>query len=207
MHASRTYRKAYTRGFTLIEMLVSVAIFTVVMAVSTIALLSMVDASKKAHALQSVMFNLNVAVDGMVRSIRMGSDYRLTSGGTSGTSFEFCPFGRPNCFTVGHADESYKIRYYWEGNSANVNYQRIMKVYRPAGFGSSVTLPITASEVKITALTFYLTGTTGTGDNTAPTNYQPRVMMIIRGTAGDQKIKTTTNFDIQASATQRLIDI
>jgi prepilin-type N-terminal cleavage/methylation domain-containing protein len=201
------YRRRDTRGFTLIEMLVSVAIFTVVMAVSTIALLSMVDASKKAHALQSVMFNLNVAVDGMVRSIRMGSDYRLTAGGTSGSSFEFCPFGRPNCFTSGHADEPYKIRYYWVNNIADANHQRIMKVYKPAGFGSSVTLPITASEVKITSLTFYLTGTTGTGDNTTPTNYQPRVMMIIRGTAGDQKVKTTTNFDIQASATQRLIDI
>lgn len=201
------YSRAHTQGFTLIEMLVSVAIFTVVMAVSTTALLSMVDASKKAHALQSVMFNLNVAIDGMVRSIRMGSDYRLTAGGTSGSSFEYCPFGRPNCFTVGHADESYKIRYYWVNNVADANHQRIMKIYRPASFGSAVTLPMTASEVKITSLTFYLTGTTATGDNGTPTNYQPRVMMIIRGTAGGEKIKTTTNFDIQASATQRLIDI
>ncbi len=206
MHTAPIQRKT-ARGFTLIEMLVSVAVFTVVMAVATIALLSMVDASKKAHGLQSVMFNLNVAVDGMVRSVRMGTDYRLTAGGTSGTSFEFCPFGKPNCFTPGHADESYKIRYYWVDNIADTNHQRIMKVYRPAGFGSPITLPITASEVKITALTFYLTGTTATGDNTSPTHYQPRVMMIIRGTAGSEKVKTTTNFDIQASATQRQIDI
>ena len=149
------YSRRHTQGFTLIEMLVSVAIFTVVMAVSTTALLSMVDASKKAHALQSVMFNLNVAIDGMVRSIRMGSDYRLAAGGTSGSSFEYCPFGRPNCFTVGHADESYKIRYYWVNNVADANHQRIMKIYRPAGFASAVTLPITAAEVKITSLEFY----------------------------------------------------
>ncbi len=206
MYTPRVQKKK-TLGFTLIEMLVSVAVFTVVMAVATIALLSMVDASKKAHALQSVMFNLNVAVDGMVRAVRMGTDYRLTAGGTSGSSFEFCPFGKPNCFTVGHADESYKIRYYWVNNVSDVNHQRIMKVYRPSGFGSPITLPITASEVKITGLTFYLTGTTATGDSTSPTHYQPRVMMIIRGTAGDEKVKTTTNFDIQASATQRQIDI
>jgi prepilin-type N-terminal cleavage/methylation domain-containing protein len=191
------------RGFTLIEMMVSVAIFSVVMAVATIALLAMVDASKKAHALQSVMFNLNVAIDGMVRGIRMGTSYELQDlyEAGRGKTFVYCPFGRPACKSAG-ADANYKVTYKWIDSLVDPNYQRIVKTYLPVGYTSSPpTIPITASEVKITALSFYLTGA-GTTDY-----IQPRMMVIIRGTAGTEKVKTTTNFDIQASATQRLIDI
>ncbi|MEK7093249.1 MAG: type II secretion system protein, partial [Patescibacteria group bacterium] len=69
----KTYK--LSRGFTLIEMIVSVGLFAVVMIICVAALLSLVDANKKAQAIQSVMNNLNVAVDGMVRSIRMGTNY------------------------------------------------------------------------------------------------------------------------------------
>jgi prepilin-type N-terminal cleavage/methylation domain-containing protein len=193
------------RGFTLIEMMVSVALFSVVMMVATVALLSMVDANKKAQALQSVMFNLNVAIDGMVRSIRMGTNYCIgTCSGASpvsdasGTVFSFCPFGRPSCRVIGHADEPFKITYAYD----SVN-KYIQKTYRPTSFGGTTqfAIPITSSEVQITDLKFYVGGVT-TGDA-----FQPRVMMIIRGTAGTAQQKTTTRFDIQASATQRLLDI
>ena len=41
-------------GFTLVEMIVAVALFAVVMLISVAALLSLVDANRKAQALQSV---------------------------------------------------------------------------------------------------------------------------------------------------------
>src|SRR3989338_1985894 len=73
------------RGFTLVEMIVSVALFATVMLVSVGALLSLMGANRKAQALQSVMNNLNVALDGMVRSIRMGSNYHCGAGTFSAT--------------------------------------------------------------------------------------------------------------------------
>ena len=66
-------RLAADSGFTLVEMIVAVALFAVVMLISVAALLALVDANRKAQALQSVMNNLNIALDGMVRSVRMGS--------------------------------------------------------------------------------------------------------------------------------------
>ena len=85
-------------------MIVAVGLFSLVMLVSVGALLSLTGANRKAQALQSVMNNLNIALDGMVRSIRMGSDYHCGAGvfiGTGnlddcssngGTRFVFKPF-------------------------------------------------------------------------------------------------------------------
>src|SRR3989338_5348699 len=94
------YRLPAQRGFTLIEMIVAVALFAVVMLVSVGALLSLVGANRKAQALQSVMNNLNIALDGMVRSIRMGTSYRCASSAPSdpncqdgGQCFYFEPYG------------------------------------------------------------------------------------------------------------------
>ena len=68
----RTPRKRDERGFSLVEMIVAVTLFAVVMLVSVGALLSLVNATRKARALESVMNNLNVTLDSMVRSLRMG---------------------------------------------------------------------------------------------------------------------------------------
>ena len=86
-----------SRGFTLIEMLVSVALFAIVMLIAGSTLLSLVYANRKAQALQSVMNNLNISLDDMVRNVRMGSNYRCgsqegtdcASGATSSTSRHF----------------------------------------------------------------------------------------------------------------------
>src|SRR3989338_9611363 len=66
-------------GFTLIELIVAVGLFAVVMLISVGALMSLVSANRKAQALQSVINNLNITLDGMVRSIREGSDYQCGS--------------------------------------------------------------------------------------------------------------------------------
>src|SRR3989338_5238251 len=69
-----------SRGFTLVEMIVAIGLFSVVMVVCVGALLSLVNANRKAQALQSVMNNLNIALDGMARSVRMGNTYDGSTG-------------------------------------------------------------------------------------------------------------------------------
>ena len=69
-------RHSTTRsGFTLIEMLVSIALFAIVMVVCVGALLSLVGANKKAEALESAMNNLNISLDDMVRNAREGTGF------------------------------------------------------------------------------------------------------------------------------------
>src|SRR4051812_1208116 len=101
-------RRRGSRGFTLIEMIVAVGLFSIVMLVCVGALLSLVNANRKAQALQAVINNLNIALDGIVRNARMGYNYHGADGGAScgasdyrnphdcangGTTFAFQPYG------------------------------------------------------------------------------------------------------------------
>jgi len=63
------------KGFTLVEMLVSVAIFAVVMTVALGSLLAMSESDRKAQTLKSVINNLNFSLDSMSRAIRTGTTY------------------------------------------------------------------------------------------------------------------------------------
>lgn len=191
----RQRRTRTTRGFSLIEMMVAVALFSIVMLISTGALLALISATRKAQALQSVMNNLNIALDGMVRSIRMGTTYHCGNIGTltqprnctnGDTLFAFEPFGGDS------ADPSDQWIYWYDASE-----QRIFK----SEDGGANGIAITASEVQIDDMTFYVTGTTP-GDTA-----QPKVVIVVRGTAGADSEKTSTTFNIQATAVQRIIDI
>ncbi len=63
------------KGFTLIEMMVAVSIFTVVITISMAAFLNISDIQKRAAAFRVVNDNLNFAVEIMTRDIRTGTDY------------------------------------------------------------------------------------------------------------------------------------
>ncbi len=60
------------RGYTLVEMLVSVAIFSIVVLITLGAILTILDANRKARTLTEVMNNLNFTVEMMTRSLKTG---------------------------------------------------------------------------------------------------------------------------------------
>ena len=63
------------RAFTLVEVLVSLSVFSLVMLIATGSIFTIVDANKKSHALKSVMTNLNFALESMAREIRVGTAF------------------------------------------------------------------------------------------------------------------------------------
>lgn len=188
------------RGFSLIELIVAVALFSVVMLVSVATLLALVDANRKAQALQSVMNNLNVALDSMVRSIRMGTTYHCGTGAYASelscplgnTVFAFEPFGGdPN-------DSSDQWVY---------EYDNVTKRIYKSEHGGLSRLPITAPEVAIEDMRFFVIGTDRGCDVSPCDTIQPKVVISVRGTAGTDKARTTTTFSIQATAVQRILDL
>ena len=194
-----------TRGFTLVEMIVAVALFSVVMLVSVGALLSLVGANRKAQALQSVMNNLNIALDGMVRSIRMGSEYHCGTGAITvpkncegGTRLAFKPFCAEDCgdlspwvYALGPAGPDCGVGRLCKSENGGRNYYAI-----------------TAPEVTINSMKFYVIGTARGCDIQDPcTPVQPKVVIEVKGTAGARTVKTTTSFSIQATAVQRILDL
>ncbi len=66
---------AKAQGFTLVELMVSLTIFSIVMMVSTGTLLVLIDVNAKAQALYSATSNLSFALDSMTREMRTGYHY------------------------------------------------------------------------------------------------------------------------------------
>jgi prepilin-type N-terminal cleavage/methylation domain-containing protein len=197
LFAKRYSLNARSRGFTLVEMIVAVGLFSFVMLVSVGALLALTGANRKAQALQSVMNNLNVALDGMVRSIRMGSDYHCGSGGiftdpldclNGDTTLVFESFGGDS----NNSGDQWVYSYYSSDS----------RIYKSVD-GGAHNFALTSPEIIIDrdSMKFYVVGTTK-GDTE-----QPKVVITAQGTAGSANLKTKTTFSIQATAVQRLLDL
>lgn len=93
------------QGFSLIEIMVSLAIFAIVVVVATGALLTTIDATKKAQATQTVLTNLNLALEGMTREIRVGSNYTSDANGTTFTFDDKTGSQTVYSFTSGRIDK------------------------------------------------------------------------------------------------------
>lgn len=64
-----------TRGFTLIEMMVSLGLFTIILFIATSAFLTIVDADRKSRATRIAMDNLNLALEDISRRVKTGTSY------------------------------------------------------------------------------------------------------------------------------------
>jgi len=164
------------RGFTLVEMIVSVAIFSTVVLVAVGALLSIVAANRKANALRVVMENLNFAMESIARDIRTGDGYSCGSGGD-------CSYDDAISF---NDQKGNPVSYVFSGGG----------IVRISG---GKTLSMTSPSVVIEDVNFSVVGSSG-GDSV-----QPRVLMTIQGYAGTQD-RTRSSFSVQTTISQRDTD-
>jgi len=176
-------------GFTLVEMLVALGIFSIVMLVAVSALLSVVDLNRKAQAAKSVMNNLNFALESMSREIRVGSDYLVGFG--SATSQEGAgdtlQFQSPR---LGDAAVEFQLS---EG--------KIVKRIDGDPFaGISLTAPEVTIENAVEGVPLFSLA----GGSPADTR-QPFVVIRIVGRAGSPG-NAETRFTIQTTVSQRMPD-
>jgi prepilin-type N-terminal cleavage/methylation domain-containing protein len=195
-----------SRGFTLIEIMVAVAIFSVVMLIAAGSLLTILNANRKAQALQAAMTNLNFAVDSMVREIRVGSTYRCETGNPL-NPINLTQIASPkNCTSPGGQLFAFEK---WNGNRSDAGDQIIYRynpttkgLERSTDSGQTAFTPMTGSDVQLEEVTFYVRGSQpGFGAG----NGQPFVLITIRGTAGTSS--TQTSFSLQVAASQRVLDL
>ncbi|HEV7449573.1 MAG TPA: type II secretion system protein [Candidatus Paceibacterota bacterium] len=191
--------KKQKRGFTLIEMLVSVAIFATVMTIALGALLAMSESDRKAQTLKSVINNLNFALDDISRTMRTGMTYDCNaSGGTTATAHD-CATAASAGTAVGFTSaDNQNIRYCrgkYTGSSWSCDAAGAAILVSKAGASYA---PLTSSEVIINNLQFYVTGAESA-------TVQPHVVILLSGSvqvSGSQ----TSSFDLETSVTQRLYD-
>ena len=196
-------------GFTLVEMLVSVGLFSLVMLMATGSVLTIVNANKKSHSLNSVMTNLNFALESMSREIRVGIDFACLNASGSAVAGDGDIVGVNDCTNgnVGFRFTSNKdydedglsdvVEYSYNSGDGRI-YQEHFCINNNPGCNSSP-VAITAEEINIEHMRFYVIGT-GAGDG-----LQPRVLITIKGKVGEGD--TASVFNIQTTASQRLLDL
>lgn len=210
-------------GFTLIEMIVSVAIFTTVVGIAVGSLLVLVGANLQLQKEQSVMTNLSFALDSMTRELRTGSHYNCVTAAASavgnifhsssdldsivGKDTQDCEKGR-----VGVASNKlHGVSFIEGGGSITGSGGRILyfhdmekkKIYRKVG--SSEPQEIVSSGIVITDAEFVVTGSKPQSDGSIDSDDQAKVTIFIE--ARDIDDLNAKPYMIQTTVTQRALDI
>ncbi len=203
---------SYSNGFTLIEMMVAVSIFTIVMMMATGALLSILDSNRKVQSQQAIFSNLDFALESMSRTIRVGAIYRCIPGGYSSVNIDKtqdCNGGADafafEKFGGNRSDPSDQIVYRLNSN----------QIEKSTNGGASF-VALTSPEIRIEGLKFYVRGSHQSNPTTGPSDdEQPVVLISVYGCAGlktsencsSPATKTKVDFNLQTTVTQRLLDI
>lgn len=173
-------------GFSLVELILAVAIFAVVVTTALVGLMSVIDLSNRQQAKNEAVNTLNYAVDDMIRRIRTGYNF-----GCGDSSAEDCNGSNQFSFTASEV-----------GAAASTN-KRV--IYRLSG-GNLIReigndeQQMTGPPVTITNLSFDVTGT-----DTSLDGEQSRVFMVISGQIDQVAGADPESFSIQTTITQRLL--
>jgi type II secretory pathway pseudopilin PulG len=178
-------------GFSLVEMLVATGVFMSIMTIAVTALISIIDANKKAQAIKNTIDNVTFAIETISRDMRIGKDYGCYNiiNGTF-TQKTDCSAGSDGVI-------------YTNSSGQQVEYLFSTDISKPVllekiGDAASVDLISRASNVNIANMKFYVIG--AATEKTLGT--QPRVIITISGSI-TAKGSSPTTFDLQTSISQR----
>lgn len=183
----------WCRGFTLLEMTVSLGLFTIILFIATSAFLAVVNADRKSRSTRIALDNLNLTLEDMSRKIKTGSVYNC--GG--GASYADCAVAQ-NLFAF---NDQAEVRTVYKIGSGSVgcgdaSYGTNGCVLRSDDGGTSF-MPVTSPEINISGLSFLVSGSLPSVSDAK----QPTVMISIKGSIG-----TNTPINMQTTVTQRMYD-
>ena len=216
-------KKSLQSGFTLIEMIVSLAVFSVVVTISVGALLVLIATNQQLQNEQSVMTNLSFALDSMTREIRTGVNYYCDARNNKNAG----PNGRKIFQDGGDLDFS-PVQDCFDGNSGNRTYQgmsfveggesitgspdtRVVyfydstdgKIYRRVSGEDAQS--IVSSGIYITDAEFFVSGSQPLEAGGAASRDQSLVTIYLQ--ARDINDAAAKRYEIQTTVTQRTLDI
>ncbi len=192
-------RISHNQGFTLIEMVVSVGLFTVVLFMATSAFLTVVNADRKSRAVRIGADNLNLALEDMQRRIKTGSTYYCWNAGPDIGGVGDCASAvAGTTFSFTEQDGATRTTYAWDSVTKAIYRESVGLVPH-----SGETIRVTAPEISIDNVKFVVQGSTPGVIADGGDSIQPHVKILIKGSIAG---KTLTAFDIQTMITQRNYD-
>ena len=202
------------RGFTLVEMIVSLAIFTIVAVVALTALIKIIDANNKAQTIQSAVTSLSFSLDAMSREIRSGSNIQCVKEShgdfdptTANLAITSCSIGAGDTLIAFQSSRSNTsgscalwYAYYFTGGTSPQFEKAEQPVtttdcsdrFYSTSFTSIIPQNITLSSSQSQMGVIY-------DQNTHP---YPLVFVELSGTAGTKAV-TQTDFTVQTAASPR----
>ncbi len=197
------------RGFSLIEVLVSLSIFAVVVTMAVGTLLVLIDANSKAQNTQQSINNVAFALDAMVRDIRTGYYYYCSNNlpNTGGTMFSS---NNPSDLRRDCVSGATGLVFTETGGSlTGVDGGRIGFRHNVVGgrgqierrLGNGSWQAVTAPEVDIETFEFIVNGT-----NVGANDVSPLVTIFIEGQAGTYA-NVNSSFELQTTVTQQSLDL
>ncbi|MFA6227249.1 MAG: type II secretion system protein [Candidatus Paceibacterota bacterium] len=196
-------------GFTLVEMLVAIAVFMIVMTVAVGSLVSIVDANRKSQAIKTVINNVNLAIESISKNMRIGTRYYCNdiSGWTN--SSNVCNSGQEEIKYLSSDGRTVVLYKYVATtpeliSSGEGNIQRcsitttedISQITDSDCINNWQSLTAPTPVLDITSMKFYVLGAERND------KIQPRVLITIEGVAGTKEA-TKATFSLQTTVSQR----
>lgn len=200
--------KKINKGFTLIEVMIAITLFSVIMIIGSGAVLRTNATYKKTQTLRSVMDNLSFIMEDMARNLRLGSNFQCPLSGsvtipvTTPVSPSDCPAN--NSSIAFNSVDGSVIVYGIAQNLGGVTDQSgniILSIFKYKGTGSVDPLQLTPNEVQIDS---NRSGFTVIGSDPADM-VQPRVVIRLAGTV-TYKADLKSSFNLETTVSQRLLD-
>lgn len=188
-------------GFTLVELMVSISIFTIVV-VAVIGSVYTANASaRKVQATETVLNNVNFAMGAMVRTIRTGTIISCSDA----INLPVDTTGEDNCNATDSTSgsivvrntlgrESY-VKYYWDSDTDSIKKSELFITNGVVASQWSEPVALTAPSVSVTGSRFNFIGLDITNE------YQRGVSIVISGFAKTDK--NSTPFSMQTFVSQR----
>jgi prepilin-type N-terminal cleavage/methylation domain-containing protein len=207
------------KGFTLVEIMVALTIFSVLMVSSVGVLLVMIDANAKAQAIYAASTNLSFALDSMTRDMRTGYHYYCVTGSYNLLNSAPTQDETKDCADgsgVGNGNSAKNPVFFTRArDGAQVGYRRndqtlaleqYVDLPGPSDDATRGWVPITSTASGVTVAAFQVEVKNSGTHRDAGNLVQPIVLITLRGSVANG-LETTTDFNIQTQITQRRLDI
>ena len=204
--------KKSSAGFTLVEVLVALSVFTLVVLAAVSALFIVNDSAKKTQARRTVLDNLSFALEDMSRTVRVSTNYHCSSSAGSNLLSKSalpptdCPYPSGSQSLAVTSPDGDLIAYRLSkgvsvstGQSTSVIQKCIILASASAGVVCDW-IDVTAPEVEISNLSFFVNGTTPADP------VQPHAYVFVSGVVKD-RFGRNSEFSIQTFLSQRPYDI
>jgi prepilin-type N-terminal cleavage/methylation domain-containing protein len=195
-------KKNNQSGFTLVEMMVAVGLFTVVMVLGIGATLTVNNVYRQNRAMRSAIDNLSFIMEDIARNARLGFNYRCINNLNDLTSnFIETPQDGDNC--IGVAFEPFYNPIIGDGTNQLVFLldEPYKSIFRSDQIAQDIDEYLVMNsidvEIDVSRSRFIVSGT-GSGR-------QPTITIILNGTAYSGPRSTT--FGLQTTVSQRLLNI